>query len=55
MRDSNSGLFAGLFIGVVVTVLGCILFVNHGKEGCEKDLPRTQECTLQWVKPEVSK
>lgn len=21
----------------------------------KKDLPRTQECTLQWVKPEASK
>lgn len=55
MRDFNSGLFAGLFIGVFVTVLGCLLIVNRGKGGCEKDLPRTQECTLQWVRPEVSK
>lgn len=55
MGDFNSGLGFGLFIGVVVTVFACLLFVNTGKEECEQYLPRTQECKLQWVKPELAK
>lgn len=55
MDDFTCGLYSGLVVGFLVTVFGAILFVNSGKEDCEKDLPRTQECTLQWIKPEVSK
>lgn len=42
---------AGLGVGCVFSDVK----FDKGKEDCEKDLPRTQECTLQWVKPEVSK
>ena len=55
MGDFEGGLYSGLVIGFLVTVFAAILFANNGKEDCEKDLPRTQECNLQWVKPEVSK
>lgn len=55
MGDFTSGLYSGIVIGFLVTVFGAILFINTGKEDCERDLPRTQECKLQWVKPEVSK
>ena len=55
MDNYVRGFAFGLFIGAVIAVFGCFLFVNRDKEDCEKDLPRTQECTLQWVKPEADK
>lgn len=55
MGNFEKGVLLGFLGGVLVTFLAVCLQLDSGRSDCEKDLPRTQECTLQWVKPEVSK
>lgn len=55
MRGHVEVFFVGMIIGAVLAAASVLLAVGGGEYDCEKDLPRTQECTLQWVKPEASK
>ena len=48
-EDFHSGFRMGLFTGATVVLLAALVYVNLGKEDCEQNLPRSQECKRVWV------
>lgn len=55
MDNFVKGVSLGFLGGFLVAFVVACCLLDSGRSDCEKDLPRTQECMLQWVKPEVSK
>lgn len=45
----------GIVTGASLAGIAALIMLGSGRGDCEKELPKTQKCTLQWVKPEVSK
>lgn len=44
-----------VIVSSLVSAAIILLVINIGKEKCEQDSPRTQQCELKWVKPESAK